>query len=95
MTILPYPDELKYLYEKGDSIVFAKIGIPSITVSPGFGEINEELLKFVHQPIDEADDQFDYDYLPKFSVVYSKISNYISNCEAIPYWKSDSKYCKN
>ena len=88
----PYPSELSYLYERGDSFTFANEGIPSLTISPGFNEINEELIKYVHQPIDEADDLFDYSYLLEFSKVYSQIVQMIANCDIVPDWKSNVKY---
>ena len=89
---LPYPIELEYLYEKGDNITFANIGIPSIIVSPGFNKIDEEILKYVHKPEDEATDNFDYNYLLKFSQTYSDFALKIANFQTIPFWKRDIKY---
>lgn len=89
---LPYPEELEYLYEKGDNITFAKNGIPSITISPGFDKIDENILKYVHKPEDEANADFDYNYLLKFSRIYAKCALMISNSQSIPFWKKESKY---
>ena len=86
---LPYPKEFEYLYELGDNITFAKKGIPSITVSPGFDKIDNNLMKYVHQPCDEADDSFNYPYLLKFSFVYSEIAILIANSDNVPKWKDD------
>jgi len=82
---LPYPEELDYLYDLGDARTFAKQGIPAITISPGFNEIDDEILNFVHQPADEADDSFNYSYLLKFSQVYTQIAQLIANGENIPH----------
>ena len=87
LKLLPYPKELEYLYDLGDNITFAKQGIPSITVSPGFDKIDDDILKYVHQPCDEADDSFNYSYLLKFSQVYNEMSCYIANSDSIPKWK--------
>ncbi len=89
---LAYPAELEYLYEKGDNISFANKGIPSITISPGFNKIDKTILKYIHKPEDEASDDFDYDYLLKFSKCYCDIANEISNSEVIPDWNNGSKY---
>lgn len=86
---LPYPKELEYLYKLGDSITFANLGIPAITVSPGFDEIDDDLLKYVHQPEDEVDDNFNYSYLLKFSRVYQNIAMQIANEENLPMWKNE------
>ena len=92
VACLPYPKELAYLYEKGDNIVFAKNGIPSITISPGFDRIDDEILKYVHQTADEATDDFDYSYLLKFSQVYALLAQEISNAQSVPFWKKESEY---
>lgn len=91
---MPYPSELEYLYEKGDNITFARKGIPSITISPGFDKIDDEILKYIHKPADEADDNFNYSYLLKFSQVYAEIARVISNMNVVPCWKDDVKYNK-
>ena len=87
IKLLPYPKELEYLYDLGDNITFAKKGIPAITVSPGFDKIDDEIMKYVHQPADEANNNFNYTYLLKFSQVYNEMSFYIANSDSIPKWK--------
>ena len=68
---LPYPAELQYLCLLSDNAPFAKIGIPSVTMSPGFDKVDEDILKYVHTVADEADDHFDYFYLRKFAEAYT------------------------
>ena len=87
ITCLPYPKELNYLYELGDSKSFADQGIPAITISPGFNKIDDNILKYVHKVTDEADDSFDYNYLEKFCISYTQIALNIANCKKIPSWK--------
>jgi len=89
---LPYPEDLEYLYDLGDNITFAKKGIPAITISPGFDKIDDEILKYIHKPIDEADDAFNYSYLLKFSQAYTKIAMFVSNSETVPFWKEENEY---
>jgi len=89
---IPYPKDLEYLYEKGDNISFARMGIPSITVSPGFNEIDEEILKYIHKPTDEAKDEFNYSYLLKFSQVYADLAIKLSSSIEIPGWNEDYRY---
>jgi len=71
LKCLPYPAELQYLYFLSDNAPFAEIGIPAVTMSPGFDKVNEDILKYVHTVADEADDHFDYCYLRKFAAAYT------------------------
>ena len=89
---LAYPVDLEYLYERGDNITFANRGIPSIIVSPGFEKIDERILKYVHKPTDEVDDNFDFEYLLKFSMSYRDLALNIANSKTIPSWSPDSNY---
>jgi len=89
---LAYPPELEYLYEKGDNITFANKGIPSAIISPGFDTIDEEILKYVHQPADEADDNFDCNYLLKFGRSYADCILKIANSKTTPSWKKNCRY---
>lgn len=89
---LPYPEELQYLFKEGDAIIFSERGIPSITVSPGFYKIDEEILKYIHKPTDEAGDDFNYSYLAKFCLVYYEMSCSIANSEKLTSWKKGSLY---
>jgi len=95
INVLPYPKELNYLYALGDNITFAKEGIPSITISPGFDKIDEEIIKYVHKPCDEIDDNFNFLYLLRFSKVYTQLGLKLSNINQIPNWKEESTYLKN
>jgi len=95
IKILPYPKELNYLYALGDNITFAKKGIPSIIVSPGFDKIDEDIIKYIHKPCDEIDENFNFSYLLKFSKIYTLLGLKLSNLDKIPNWKEGSTYFKN
>jgi len=82
LSVLPYPKELQYLYELSDNMPFVRKGVPAITVSPGFGKIDDEILKYIHTVEDEADDTFNYSYLLKFTRAYISIARAIAD---IPY----------
>jgi Zn-dependent M28 family amino/carboxypeptidase len=79
LSVLPYPGEFQYLYERSDNMPFARKGVPAITVSPGFGKVDDEILKYIHTVEDEADDTFDYSYLLKFTRAYISIARAIAD----------------
>ncbi|OFY47858.1 MAG: hypothetical protein A2W85_13755 [Bacteroidetes bacterium GWF2_41_31] len=92
INCLPYPEELQYLFKEGDAIIFSEMGIPSITISPGFDKIDEAILKYIHKPTDEAGDDFNYSYLAKFCLAYYEMSCSIANSGKLPSWKKGSLY---
>jgi len=79
LSVLPYPSELQYLYKKSDNMPFARKGIPAVTVSPGFDKVNDEIRKYIHTVMDEADDTFNYSYLLQFTRAYISIARAIGN----------------
>lgn len=92
MSALPYPEELDYLYSLGDNITFARLEIPAVTISPGFNRIDDDILKYIHMPADEAGADFNYSYLLKFSRIYANVARSIASIDHVPYWKSDYPY---
>jgi Zn-dependent M28 family amino/carboxypeptidase len=79
LSVLPYPSELQYLYELSDNMPFVRKGVPAITVSPGFDEVDDKILKYIHTVEDEADDTFNYSYLLKFTRAYISIARTIAD----------------
>jgi Zn-dependent M28 family amino/carboxypeptidase len=79
LSVLPYPCEYQYLYQKSDNMPFARKGIPAVTVSPGFDKVDDEIRKYIHTVKDEADDTFNYSYLLKFTRAYISIARAIGN----------------
>jgi Zn-dependent M28 family amino/carboxypeptidase len=83
----PYPEKYRHLYEKGDSIAFAERGIPALTVSPGFAVKDEDrIFKYIHQPADRVDADFDVAYLMKFSKAYAALARALADAAALPTW---------
>ena len=86
----PYPEKYRYLFEKGDAAPFAGVGIPSLTVSPGFTEGQEDLLtKYVHRPADRVDADFDEAYLFRFCLAYADLARAIADAKTVPSWLND------
>jgi len=85
LTTRPYPEKYRFLYAEGDSISFADKGIPSLTVSPGFTEGDEDRIrKYVHKPVDRVDADFDEVYLLKFCQAYAGLARAIADAETVP-----------
>jgi Zn-dependent M28 family amino/carboxypeptidase len=79
----PYPEKYQYLFAEGDAIVFADVGIPSLTISPGFAEGQEERIsKYIHKPADRVDADFDKDYLLRFCSAYIDLARAIADAGA-------------
>ena len=85
----PVPEQ--GLFDRSDNVNFAKKGIPAPTFSMGFTAFDESLLKYYHQPADEADD-LDYAYLEKFFKAYVLAGRLILNTESSPFWISGDPY---
>ena len=88
----PYPEKYRYLYSEGDSISFADQGIPSLTVSPGFAEGDEEhIRKYIHTPADRVAADFDDAYLFRFCQAYAGLSRALANAKTVPTWVKDGQ----
>ena len=71
---------------------FARKGIPALTFSPGFRILDEETMKHYHRPSDEADDDFDYEYLLKFSQAFVASARSLANAEVLPVWLKGDEF---
>lgn len=87
----PYPPPFRSLYEKGDSISFARKGIPALTISPGFRHVDERVRKYVHSPADRVDEAFDPDYLRRFCQAYARLARLIAEAEVVPSWRARAR----
>lgn len=83
----PYPPPFRPLYEKGDSISFARKGIPALTISPGFRRVDERVRKYVHSPADRVDETLDPGYLLRFCQAYARLARLIADAETVPSWR--------
>jgi Zn-dependent M28 family amino/carboxypeptidase len=79
----PYPENFRFLFDKGDSASFAAKGIPSLTVSPGFSEEDvQRIKKYIHTPADRVDPGFDENYLRRFCRAYASLARQIADAGA-------------
>ncbi len=60
------PPEARGLINRSDNANFSRRGIPAVIFSPGFRKFDSETTRHYHRPSDEADENFDFDYLTKF-----------------------------
>ena len=80
LKCLPYPPELEYLSdERSDCLPFLQSGIPSITFSPGFDKIDDEITRYVHTTKDKAGDNFNYSYLLKLCKAYITVARIVAD----------------
>ncbi len=79
------------LFDRSDNVNFAKKGIPAPTYSLGFTAFDAEILKYYHQPADEAE-SLDFDYLHQFFSAYVLSGRMITDSESTPFWTKGDKY---
>jgi hypothetical protein len=91
LTIIPNPSEEQGLFDRSDNVSFARLGVPAITLSPGFGAFDEEIRKYYHQVSDEAD-TVDFDYLYLYCKAFEKAARNIANKSTRPFWVEGDKY---
>lgn len=85
------PSGAESLFDRSDNVSFAKKGIPAPTFSLGFTSFSGDVLKYYHQPADEAN-SLDYDYLLKFFQSYVLAGRKIANDPKTPFWVEGDKY---
>jgi len=92
LTLLPDPSPEQNLFNRSDNVHFSRAGVPAPTFSPGFTAFNEELMKFYHQPADEADEIFDFEYLNNFARAYAHTTRALANTSIELKWVSGDDY---
>ncbi|MEM1095609.1 MAG: M28 family peptidase [Bacteroidota bacterium] len=80
------------LFNRSDNVNFARVGIPAPTFSAGFHAFDAEIMKYYHQPADEADEHFDFGYLLKFTQAYTHAARLIANDDVAPFWVAGDPY---
>jgi Peptidase family M28 len=85
----PLPDQ--NLYIRSDNYNFAAKGVPAVDISPGVKGMDEELMKYYHQPPDEVA-TLDFDYLEKFYHAYVYAAVLIGNLPERPFWKTGDEF---
>ena len=79
------------LYERSDNYNFAVKGIPAVDFSPGIKSLDDEVMKYYHQPADESS-SLDFDYLERFFRAYVYSAVLISNSPLRPFWRPGDKF---
>jgi Zn-dependent M28 family amino/carboxypeptidase len=91
LEISKNPAENQNLFERSDNISFAQKGIPAVTFSPGFLEMDQEIMKYYHQVTDNPD-TLDYDYLFKFWKAYARAAELLANAPMKLWWTPGDKF---
>jgi Zn-dependent M28 family amino/carboxypeptidase len=84
-------DAAQSLFNSSDNIVFAQKGIPALTFSTGFRDMDTEIMKYYHQPSDEAE-TIDYNYLEKFSLAFGISLREIADSNDRFFWNDDDEF---
>lgn len=82
------------LFTRSDNIHFARKGVPAPTFSPGFRAWTAELVKYYHQPSDEVTEDFDFDYLLRFSQAYAYSIRLIGDESSQPAWEAGEEFAE-
>ena len=82
----PDPIPEQQLFKYSDNWNFAKRGIPAINLAPGFTGFSPTLMKYYHQPPDEAD-AVDFTYVERYTRAAVAAAKALGNLTARPRWK--------
>lgn len=80
------------LFNRSDNVNFARVGIPAPTFTAGFTAFDDEIMKYYHRPGDEADENFDFDYLHKYVSVFVHATRLIADAPDRITWTSGDTY---
>lgn len=86
-------DETQFLFNSSDNIVFSQKGIPSVTFSAGFRNLDAEILKYYHQPSDETE-TMNFNYILKFSRSFGLALREIGDSSTPLFWKEEDEFYK-
>ncbi len=92
LEAVPNPAENRDLFYRSDNVTFARKGVPALTFSPGFRILDDETMKHYHRPSDEADDDFDYEYLLKFSQAFVTSARSLADADTLPVWSKGDEF---
>lgn len=84
-------DNSQFLFNNSDNIMFSQKGIPSITFSPGFRDLDAEIMKYYHQPSDEVE-SMDFNYIEKYSRAIGLSLRMIADSEERLFWKEGDEF---
>ena len=86
--------DLQMFFNASDNRSFAEKGVPAPTFCPGFRSFGPEILKYYHQPSDQADEHFDFAYLQRFCEAYIRSVQLIAEQTDRPTWVAGDKFEK-
>ena len=84
-------DETQFLFNSSDNIVFAQKGIPALTFSMGFKDMDSEIMKYYHQPADETE-TIDFKYIEKFSSAFGISLREIADSKVRFFWNEGDEF---
>ena len=84
-------DNVQLLFNGSDNIMFSQKGIPSVTFSPGFRNMDAEIMKYYHQPSDEVE-SLDFPYVEKYSRAIGLSLRMTANSEKRLFWKEGDEF---
>ena len=85
----PVPEQ--NLFDRSDNVHFAKAGIPAPTYAMGVTAFDAELLKYYHQPADEAS-SLNFNYITNYVQSFILAAEKIASAPKAPFWKKGDKY---
>lgn len=80
------------LFNRSDNVNFARKGIPAPTFTAGFTAFDDEIMKYYHRAADQADENFDFNYLHKYVSVFVYATRLIADADERIRWKSGDIY---
>ncbi len=86
------PRETESFYDRSDNVNFARKGVPAVTFSPGFRKLDQALMSRYHEPSDEVDPDFDFEYLRRFCLAFATAGERIANAPEAPAWTPGDRY---
>jgi Zn-dependent M28 family amino/carboxypeptidase len=84
-------DNTQFLFNLSDNINFSREGIPSVTFSLGFREMDAEIIKHYHQPSDEAE-SLDFNYIFNHSTSFGLSLRMIADSDKQLFWKNGDEF---
>ncbi|WKN46232.1 M28 family peptidase [Tunicatimonas pelagia] len=85
----PVPEQ--NLYDRSDNVNFAKLGVPSVTFSPGITAFDAEIMKYYHQVTDEVG-SLNFSYAEQYCEAFVQAAENIANLKKAPTWQEGDKY---
>ena len=85
----PVPEQ--NLFDRSDNVHFAKVGIPAPTYSQGVTAFDAEIMKYYHQPADEAE-SLNFNYVTRYIQSFILAAEKIASAPKAPFWRKGDKY---